>query len=218
MKERKVKRHLAIVTFVMLFMALSNWNGYQRSYALTVHPMIETVNDFQYSNVVTANNMTDSTAKTNAELLNTIKLNMVEEVNEFIKLRYKGYDERLPEQLVNYALQYDIDLCFMMAQAKHETGFGTLGQGRPSSRYSLFGVRDKYSSYASAIESYCKLLKKSYLGDKKTELDLMKNYVNLSGHRYAQDRRYEVIVSKTYKDIKGSTKIYELQNEYKKNS
>jgi len=218
MKERKVKRHLAIVTFVMLFITLFNWNGYQRSYALTVNPAFESINNVQISNMVLENIVTDSTAKTNAELLNTIRLNMVEEVNEFIKLRYKGYDEKLPEQLVNYALQYDIDLCFMMAQAKHETGFGTLGQGRPSSRYSLFGVCSKYSSYASAIEGYCKLLKKSYLGDKKTELDLMKNYVNLSGHRYAQDRRYEVIVSKTYKDIKGSTKIYELQQEYKKNS
>jgi flagellum-specific peptidoglycan hydrolase FlgJ len=106
----------------------------------------------------------------------------------------------------------------MMAQTKLETGFGTMGAGRPTSRHSLFGVNRRYSDYNSAIEDYCILLRKSYLGETKTEHDLMKNYVTLSGRRYAANRRYEIELSAEYKKIKNNTQIYELWKELKKNS
>ena len=103
----------------------------------------------------------------------------------------------------------------MMAQTAIETGFGTAGAGRPSSRHSLFGVCKRYSNYDKAVEDYCKLLRKSYLGKRKTEYDLMKNYVTLGGDRYAASRGYEQKLSKEYKRIRNKTQIYELWKELK---
>ena len=124
-------------------------------------------------------------------------------------------DSNLPMYLVEYSLKYDIDLCFMMAQTSIETGFGTAGAGKPTSRHSLFGVCKRYSNYDKAVEDYCKLLRKSYLGKRKTEYDLMKNYVTLGGDRYAANRGYEQKLSKEYKCIRNRTQIYELWKELK---
>lgn len=123
----------------------------------------------------------------------------------------------LPKYLLDAALEYDIDLCFMMAQTQLETNFGTLGAGREKSRRSLFGVyTKKYTSYEYAIDDWCKLLNKSYLGKGRTEEHLMNSYTSHSGKRYAENPSYEISLKSTYKSIVKSTGLKQMQTELKK--
>ena len=122
----------------------------------------------------------------------------------------------LPKFLLDAALKHDIDLCFMMAQTQLETNFGTLGAGREVSRRSLFGVyAKKYSTYEYAINDWCELLHKSYLGNGRTEQHLMGNYITRSGRRYAENPRYEIELTSTYKQIVKSTELKRMQSEIK---
>ena len=123
----------------------------------------------------------------------------------------------LPKYLLDAALEYDIDLCFMMAQTQLETNFGTLGAGREKSRRSLFGVyTKKYTSYEYAIDDWCNLLNKSYLGKGRTEEHLMNSYTSHSGKRYAENPSYEISLKSTYKSIVKSTGLKQMQTELKK--
>lgn len=122
----------------------------------------------------------------------------------------------LPKYLLDAALEYDIDLCFMMAQTQLETNFGTLGAGREKSRRSLFGVyTKKYTSYEYAIDDWCNLLNKSYLGKGRTEEHLMNSYTSHSGKRYAENPSYEISLKSTYKSIVKSTGLKQMQTELK---
>ena len=125
-----------------------------------------------------------------------------------------GYE--FPKYIVNAGLAYDIDICFIMAQTQIETLYGTKGAGREMSRRSLFGVAvSKYATYEQAIDAYCKLLQKSYLGKGKTEQHLLTKYVTFRGARYAANPNYERELRAAYNHIKRNTHIYQLQQEYK---
>lgn len=146
----------------------------------------------------------------------SIRMEMIDVVQEFLSTSTRGKaNDKLAEYLVNNALEHDIDLCFIMSQAKIETHFGTVGAGRQSSRRSLFGiVKRRYSNYDHAVEDYCKILKKSYLVNGKTEKDLMRKYVTGSGHRYASNPNYERELRSVYKEIVNSTNLKLLQDKY----
>ena len=102
----------------------------------------------------------------------------------------------------------------MLAQTQLETNFGTLGIGREKSRRSLFGVyAKKYTSYEYAIEDWCNLLHKSYLGKGRTEEHLMNSYTTHSGKRYAENPSYEIYLKSTYKSIVKSTGLKQMQTE-----
>lgn len=148
---------------------------------------------------------------------NDVKLKLIAEVDKYISSRTKGkHDSKLAEYIVNHALNYDIDICFMMSQTQLETNYGVAGIGRTSSKRSLFGVISRrYTNYNDAVEDYCKILRKSYLVKGRTEKDLMKNYVNKNGHRYAGSRTYEAKLSKQYNVLTNNTKISALEKEYK---
>lgn len=148
----------------------------------------------------------------------SIRLEMIDITQRFLTKSTRGkVHPKLAEYLVDNALEHNIDLCFMMSQTKIETGFGTSGAGRESSRRSLFGViKKRYSTYDEAIEDYCQLLKKSYLVKGRTEQDLMRRYVTGSGYRYAGNPNYEQELSRTYKEIVSSTDLKILQAEYNK--
>lgn len=147
----------------------------------------------------------------------SIRLEMIDITHRFLTKSTRGkVHPKLAEYLVDNALEHNIDLCFMMSQTKIETGFGTAGVGRQSSRRSLFGVvKKRYSDYDEAIEDYCQLLKKSYLVKGRTEQDLMRKYVTGSGYRYAGNPNYEVELRRTYKEIVSSTDLKNLQAKYK---
>jgi flagellum-specific peptidoglycan hydrolase FlgJ len=153
--------------------------------------------------------------------IDSIENELITNVSNYIKEQAPNSHDSLSIYLVKYALNYDIDLCFMMSQTEIETNYGTLGAGRETSKKSLFGVHiypntpfKGYPDYDSAIEAYCKLLKKSYLVKGRDEHFLMNNYINSSGNRYASDSTYENALKMKYNIISKNTNINELQSEY----
>jgi len=195
MKEMKVKRFLIIVMMMTCLF----------SYANMYRP-----------NLGIADFTTVSTSSTFSRILDeTPEQQLIREVDRYIDRVSPNSDRLLAEHIVKYSLEYNLDICFVLAQTQIETKFGTLGVGRSSSRYSLFGVCRKYSSYEDAVKDYCKLIRNSYLGDSRTINDLMRNYVTLRGGRYASDRGYERKLKNQYNHIKGNTSIYDIQRSLK---
>ena len=145
----------------------------------------------------------------------SIKNELIDEAENYIFKNYPKADKNIPMLIVENGLEHDIDILFMMAQTQQETGYGTLGAGRESSRRSLFGVAvRKYTNYENAVVDYIQILKKSYLTKGRTEQHLMKRYVTTNGGRYASDPNYEATLRKTYNDISNKTNIKELQTKY----
>lgn len=146
-----------------------------------------------------------------------LKNDIILEVSKYVNSKAKSANKFIPKYIVNAALEHNIDICFIMAQTQIETNYGTTGIGRESSKKSMFGVMGRrYGSYEDTVNSYCKLLKKSYLVKGRTEKHLMAKYVTGSGARYARNPKYEKELTKAYNIIKSSTNIYKLQQEYKK--
>ena len=123
---------------------------------------------------------------------------------------------------VNKCDEYNMNLFFVIAQAQVESAFATKGLGQKMN--SAFNVKaydgkgskymDKYHHPDESIEPYIVLIKNDYMGDSKTEMDLMDNYVNFEGKRYATNPDYEAMMLSTYKKlIDRYDKVY---NEYLK--
>lgn len=145
----------------------------------------------------------------------SIQQMLVNEVTSYLKKKSTSAHKFIPKYLVQAGLNHNIDICFMMAQARIETNFGTMGAGRESSRCSLFGVAfRKYGDYEIAINDYCELINKSYLGNGRTEKHLMTKFVTHNGIRYASCPKYEEKLTRIYKDIVRKTNIQSLQNEW----
>lgn len=205
---KKMKRLLISICIVLLgTIAIAQGAGYMRS-NLNVHndTIIEVVDTMELKRL-----QKDS-----------IKNELINSVEEYIKSKAPKSHDSIPTYIVEHALVYDIDLCFMMSQTQLETNFGTAGAGRESSKRSLFGVYiypgtpfKGYKNYDVAIEDYCKLLRRSYLVKGRDEHYLMKNYINGSGNRYAGAERYEASLRANYKTIKSTTDIDRLQDLYK---
>lgn len=159
---------------------------------------------------------TQQLAVDTVKLRDSIEHELVSEVTKYIQTKTTNHHQFIPKYLVHSALNYDIDICFMMAQTQIETCYGTTGAGRETSRRSLFGVSiQKYDNYEEAINKYCSLIKEKYLGNKKTEQHLLTRYVTLKGGRYASNPNYERELRTAYNHIKKNTRIYNLQQEYK---
>ena len=88
---------------------------------------------------------------------------------------------------VNKCDEYNMNLFFVIAQAQVESSFATKGLGQKMN--SAFNVKaydgkgskymDKYDHPDDSIEPYIILVKKNYMGDSKTEMDLMNIYRHL---------------------------------------
>ena len=110
---------------------------------------------------------------------------------------------------VNKCDEYNMNLFFVIAQAQVESSFATKGLGQKMN--SAFNVKaydgkgskymDKYHHPDESIEPYIVLIKNDYMGDSKTEMDLMDNYVNFEGKRYATNPDYEAMMLSTYKKL-----------------
>lgn len=147
---------------------------------------------------------------------NRLQQDIIVEVTKYIRKQSPKAHQYIPKYLVQSGLTHNIDICFMMAQTQIETNYGTTGMGREISKRSLFGVVSKrYGDYESAINDYCRILNKSYLGRGKTEKHLMTKYVTHGGARYASALNYEAELSKAYKGIVNNTNIQKLQEEWK---
>lgn len=141
---------------------------------------------------------------------------IIEEVDNHINKHTSKAPDSLARMITTICLEHDIDICFAVAQTQLETCFGTAGIGRNNSRKSIFGVYKTYKTYEECIYSYCRLLRKSYLVKGRTEQDLMNNYVTYGNYRYAENPDYEKSLKALYNKVKGTTKIYELQQQYGK--
>lgn len=210
MEQTKFKRFKKIIFTITAFLFITigssqlSWCCNNNSY-----------NHINSDKIYDVNDINIETPVINKEYDSTYAAVLKATANYINKQAPKAHND-LPKYLLDAALEYDIDLCFMMAQTQLETNFGTLGAGREKSRRSLFGVyTKKYTSYEYAIDDWCNLLHKSYLGKGRTEEHLMNSYTSHSGKRYAENPSYEISLKSTYKSIVKSTGLKQMQTELK---
>lgn len=202
-------RKRLLLTLMSLFLVLSIPSGAEE------HVMAKHVTGTKVEHVNKAlSTQVDSVNKKIA--LENCTVILTEEVNSYIesKVGRKINTHDISKHIVKESLDNDIDICFVLAQAEIETAFGTTGIGK--SRRSMYGVYITFKSHNHSTSYYIDLLKRNYLGTKKTIHHLMKNFVNLNGHRYSSDKNYEGKLKKKYQEIKNNTKISRLQNECNK--
>ena len=124
--------------------------------------------------------------------------------------------------IVEECVHYDVDICFVLAQAELESHFATKGIGGKLNNVFNVGVYDdhsyseiakkyKYDYPNQSIRPYLKLLTESYLVN-KTEDELLYDFVNIQGNRYASDPNYERKLKEKIGYIK-LTYIDELQDK-----
>ena len=206
MEQTKLKRFTRIA-FIFIF-----------AFVLCTGAFMHATSNSEFEENIVIENADSMRIKVNTvSTKDSIQNMIVSEVNAYLQKQSPRAHKFIPKYLVQAGLNNNIDICFMMAQTQIETNFGTEGAGREKSRRSLFGVAvRKYNNYEAAINDYCKILQKSYLGKGRTEKHLMTKYVTHGGARYASDPKYEAELSKTYKNIIKKTNIHSLQNEWNK--
>ncbi len=124
--------------------------------------------------------------------------------------------------IVDECEKYNIDICFVLAQAEIESHFGTKGLGSKFNNIFNVDVHDKvknqkdmkkkyiYKYPNESIEPYLQLLTNKYLVN-KLESDLLVKYVDINGSRYATDIDYEAKLRSKYNSIVDNTNIVKLQ-------
>ena len=162
----------------------------------------------------------------NQLVYDSIKLSLVNEVDGYIS-RVANTSSLDGLVVVNKCLEYDIDICFVLAQGEQESHFGTAGLARKTNSvfnvfafdghdYNAINKNGKYAHPNDCVEPYLKLLKRDYLVDGKTEYDLLNKYVNKNGARYASAENYEKILFDKMNKIKSTTTIDSSYQELKK--
>lgn len=147
----------------------------------------------------------------------SLKAVLVEQVNSYIQQSAptSALDGLV---VVNKCIDYDIDICFVLAQGEIESHFGTKGLARKTnSVFNVYAYDDKklheinkngkYKHPDDSVEPYIKLLKREYLVENKTEYDMLKKYVNYRGNRYASALDYEQKLSSKIEKIQQTTDI-----------
>lgn len=130
-----------------------------------------------------------------------VKSRLVTEVKSYIDSNSR-YSAITPLAIVNACEEFDIDIRFVLAQAKIESHFGTYGIAARTNSVWNVGAFDgvsepnilkkyRYKHPDESIRPYLKLLRDKYLVDGRTEQDLLKSYTDLGGMRYASDKSYE---------------------------
>lgn len=128
--------------------------------------------------------------------------------------------------LVDKCIEYNIDVCFVLAQGQKESHFGTQGLARKTnSVWNVFAYdglshedivnKGKYRSANASIEPYLELLQRRYLKN-KSEYDLLNKFVDTDGKRYASASNYESDLRSIYERIKNNTSIDTHVQEMKK--
>ena len=124
--------------------------------------------------------------------------------------------------IVDECEKYNVDICFVLAQAEIESHFGTKGLGSKFNNVFNVDVHDKvkgkkdmnkkyiYQYPNESIEPYLQLLTNKYLVN-KLESDLLVKYVDINGSRYATDIDYEAKLRSKYNYIVDNTNIVKLQ-------
>lgn len=149
------------------------------------------------------------------------KIQLTKEVQSYIDKvaptsNVRGY------AIVDECEKYNINICFVLAQAEIESHFGTKGLGSKFNNVFNVDVHDKvkgkkdmnkkyiYQYPNQSIEPYLQLLTTKYLVN-KLESDLLVKYVDINGSRYATDVNYEEKLRSKYNSIVDNTNIVKLQ-------
>ena len=149
------------------------------------------------------------------------KIQLTKEVQSYIDKvaptsNMRGY------AIVDECEKYNVDVCFVLAQAEIESHFGTKGLGSKFNNVFNVDVHDKvkgkkdmnkkyiYQYPNESIEPYLQLLTNKYLVN-KLESDLLVKYVDINGSRYATDVDYEEKLRSKYNSIVDNTNIVKLQ-------
>lgn len=165
----------------------------------------------------------EKSKKTNYE--NKSKIKVHENVHS-VDVEYKDYSNKADSVLSNYNTnltgeifaeswsktkeQYGIDvpLSLALAQAKMESRFCTSKLSiQKNNPFSLKGKKSykTFETLSSGVEAYYKLMATRYLNCRNLQ-QLLKNFVNCSGHRYAGSPNYEYSLKKEIKIIEEKIK------------
>lgn len=150
--------------------------------------------------------------------------NVVNSINLYID-SVAPKSKLVSDSIINACEKYNVDICFVLAQAQLESHFGTTGVAKKTN--SVWNVKaydgrsannmikhgDGFEDPNHSIEPYLILLRNKYLVN-KTEFDLMKNFTNKYGYRYATCPNYENKLSNIYKYIVYNTDINKHYNDY----
>lgn len=148
---------------------------------------------------------------------------LVAEVERCISGSSGGESQLTATNLVDLCLDYDVDICFVIAQAHVESHFGTRGMAQKTHSVFNVGAGDgyqydaiqkiyKYEHPDSSVAPYLDLLTASYLVEGRTEHDLMHDFTTPNGKRYATNPEYEKKLRYRYAQFKKDTRILELQS------
>lgn len=145
--------------------------------------------------------------------IDTVREMLVKNVSAYLKKRFPK-SKLTPSHLVDVCLKHNFDICFAMAQAEVESGYGTQGKAKRTNSPWNVGACDGHSvkrikknGHAfehpdHSIEPYILLIKRKYLGNKKSVHDLMNRFTTLGGSRYASNPSYERSIKNTYNRLK----------------
>lgn len=150
------------------------------------------------------------------------KFNIVREIEVYIHSVTDEHNLSALE-LLNGCDKYNIDVRLAMAQGQVESAFGT--KGLASKTNSVWNYKaydgcklDNVPSYKHpnlSIDPYLKLIRQKYLGNTRTEQDLLDNFTDVNGKRYASNELYEKELKLAWGKINNDTKLDSLLNHYR---
>lgn len=154
------------------------------------------------------------------------KANLIDSINKYIIII-------APESALNGSVILEecdgtcVDIKFVLAQGHLESHFET--KGLASRTNSVFNVwacdglsescisnKGKYKHPDFSVKPYIELLKRKYLVDGKTEMDLLDNFINTNGERYASNPNYEKQLLDIYTKMNNVVNIDKAYQEYNK--
>lgn len=156
-----------------------------------------------------------------------VKAQLIKEVDNYI-LRVAPKSKLSGKVVVEACLEYKRDILFVLAQGHQESHFGTAGMAART--HSVFNVKaydgrsasnmiakgDGFSNPNESVRPYLDLLCTKYMVNGKTEQDMLRNFVTVSGKRYARSTTYEADLRSKIQRIKSTTDIYSLQRQLEK--
>jgi hypothetical protein len=152
------------------------------------------------------------------------KSSVVNEVDMYMKNKVEHHNLS-GLVMVNACDKYNIDIRLPLSQGLLESHYGTTGMARHTNSVFNMGSFDgsrldkilkihKYIHPNQSIEPYLIKLRTCYLGDSKTEQDLLNEFITLGGRRYASYDKYERDLKLIWNDINTTTKLDSLIEVY----
>lgn len=156
------------------------------------------------------------------------KDSLVTNINKYIQKMSNGKSCLDGLNLLNACDEYNIDLKFVLVQGQLESSFGSLGiAAKTNSVFNVHSYDNKsardiinegkgYSHPNQSVRPYLNLLRKRYLVDGKTEMDMFDNFVDKDGKRYASAENYEQSLMSAYNNIDNVVPITDIYRDYLK--